>query len=168
MAVSELFGLPDVSMLVLLELNVRVAPVVNGIETVPVELDDSVDVAVLVSLLVDSVPVEYPLLREPDIDSVEDPVVVVLAVFSGIGMRVMPEDPVDVLKVNSPVEVPVPITDSAVVVALAVAIPDVCDAKEAAAFERMLENSEATDFDTWLSVAVATMLASSELSCEAT
>lgn len=78
----------------------------------------------------------------------------------------MPLLPVDVLKVYDPVDVPVPTMDSAVPVVVALALEGVVEifvAREEAALDKMPENSDAKELDTLESVAVATILESSEL-----
>lgn len=90
------------------------------------------------------------------------------SVATGTGTTVTPLEPVDVLNVYDPVEVPVPMIDSAVVVALALGgVVDIWVASDEAALDRIPENSEANELEILESVAVATMLESSELNDEA-
>lgn len=91
--------------------------------------------------------------------------------MTGTGTTVTPLLPVEVLKVYDPVDVPVPTIDSAVPVVVALTLEGVVvvifEASEEAALDKMPENSEAKELDTFESVAVATMLESSELSEDA-
>lgn len=74
------------------------------------------------------------------------------------------------LNVYDPVEVPVPMIVSAVPVVVALALEgvvEICEASDEAALDRIPENSDANELETLESVAVATILESSELKDDA-
>jgi hypothetical protein len=124
----------------------------------PVVIEGTMIVALLDGVLVGFDPLSVPV---PYANGVEDLVI-------GTGMSAIPEEPIEVLKVYDPVEMPVPdIIDASVAVALTEAMVAVVSANEDAALDKMLEYSDASDVDTEPFVAVATMLENCELKEEA-
>lgn len=122
----------------------------------PYPVGTLVELSFSVVLLLEEEPVSDAELEEP-------------VVVTGTGITVMPSDPVDVLKLYDPLEIPVPlmVDEDPVTVAETEATPVVCAARDEAALDRIPENSDANELETAASVTVATMLESSALSEDA-